>query len=514
MFLKSALLATAIAVAISGPAYATYAEGEAAFSQGNYRRAYQELEAPANQGDPRAQFMLGRMFTEGRGVNQDYVRAHMWLNLATTGGVTNARGYLDNLGSQMTGQQTAQAQEMARNWKPTTGAAQAGTSQAKTIDYSVRNTQILLNRLGHPAGVEDGAMGGSTRSGISSYQRAKGIYPDGRLTQGLFDKIAVDAGYAGNAGAGTDAANVRANQSGATVNQVAEVQTQLRALDYDTGTVTGRMNAQTEAAIREYEADAGMRVTGRADAELLERLVADGKKSESRETHMVRRAQKRLDQLGYETGSADGKLDWRTRNAVRKFQADKGMAVDGQVDRELLDALHASVRDRSGPKAESGTADRATVMKIETALNRQGYNAGIEDGWADDRTQAAIRQYQQDWKLSANGQASTELLDHIQGKHGSADVTSPATITDIERELVARGYRVGAVDGRIDGELRNAVRTWQTDSRVTVNGELDETLLADIRASKVTRAQTTPNDAAGALIRGITDSILGNTTRQ
>lgn len=508
MSLKTALLVTAITVAISGPAYATYAEGELALNQGNYGRAYQELEAPANQGDAKAQYLLGRMYMDGLGVSQDYVTAHMWLNLATTGGVANARTYRDTVGSRMPLTQVARAQEMARNWKPTAGAVRADTSQAATIGYSVINAQRLLNQLGHPAGVAGGAMGGSTRAGIRSYQRAKGIYADGRLTQNLFEKIAADAGYAGNGR--SNGANSNTDTSSDYARQVATVQTKLRDLDYDVTSVNGRMNAETEAAIREYEADVGMRVTGRVDAELLKRLDADGNKADRREAHMVRRAQRGLDQLGYDIGSVDGKMGWSTRNAVRKYQADQGLAVDGRVDAKLLDALHASVQGRSGPKETDRASDRKTVMKIESALNRQGYNAGVEDGRVDARAQAAIRQYQQDWGMSVNGQPSESLLAHIQNPPSSGRGVSPALVTDIERELYSRGYQVGAVDGRVDGELRNAVRTWQTDSRVTVNGELDGALLADIRASNVTRNGTTPNNPAGALIQGIADSILGN----
>jgi hypothetical protein len=62
----------------------------------------------------------------------------------------------------------------------------------------------------------------------------------------------------------------------------------------------------------------------------------------------------------------------------------------------------------------------------------------------------------------------------------------------------------------IYGQLRYAVRTWQSDAQVEVNGELDEALLADIRASNVTRAEVSPRDAAGALIQGITGTILEN----
>jgi|GEM_PF-2239891 peptidoglycan hydrolase-like protein with peptidoglycan-binding domain len=506
MYLRTALLAATVAFAISGPALAAYAEGEAAFNQGNYWRAYQELETPAKQGDQRAQYLLGRMYMEGRGVSQDYVQAHMWLNLATAGAVAEARAYRDQVASRMTSQQIAAAQEMARTWRPGAGASQAGPARPETIAYSVRNAQRLLNRLGYTAGSEDGAMGGSTQAAIRAYQRAKGIDANGRLTQDLFDRIAVDAGYAGNARAGTGNGT---DESGGFSRLVADVQAKLRAMDYNVSGVSGRMNAETQAAIQEYEADVGLRATGRADAALLSRLEADEQKAEQRDSRMVRRAQRKLESLGYDVGSADGKMDWRTDNAVRKFQADHvGLEVDGKVDRELLAALDASLRARSGSERKDRNVERETVLKIEAALNQQGYDAGAEDGRIDERAQAAIGQYQKEWGLAVDGQASADLLAHIQNPPTSGRAISPALVTDIERELAARGYQVGTVDGRADGDLRNAVRTWQSDAQITVDGELDEALLAEIRASRATRAETTPRDAASTLIQGIADSLL------
>jgi uncharacterized protein len=57
------------------------------------------------------------MYKEGKGVPQDYVYAHMWFNLAAeqNPGSTRAR---DDIASKMTADQIAQAQQLAREWKP------------------------------------------------------------------------------------------------------------------------------------------------------------------------------------------------------------------------------------------------------------------------------------------------------------------------------------------------------------------------------------------------------------
>ena len=59
------------------------------------------------------------MYTNGQGVPQDYVLAHMRFNLATAQG--NFKGAVegrDNVASKMTPALIGEAQKLAREWKP------------------------------------------------------------------------------------------------------------------------------------------------------------------------------------------------------------------------------------------------------------------------------------------------------------------------------------------------------------------------------------------------------------
>ena len=67
----------------------------------------------ANQGFATAQYNLGFMYRAGRGVPQDHVAAHMWLDLA------GAESLRDDVAAGMTPEQIAEAQRLAREWKPT-----------------------------------------------------------------------------------------------------------------------------------------------------------------------------------------------------------------------------------------------------------------------------------------------------------------------------------------------------------------------------------------------------------
>jgi TPR repeat protein len=77
----------------------------------------------AERGDPGAQVDLGLMYHHGQVVPQDYVIAHVWFNLAAASGDNDNRKIAaelrDDVAKQMTPAQIAQAQKLAREWKPT-----------------------------------------------------------------------------------------------------------------------------------------------------------------------------------------------------------------------------------------------------------------------------------------------------------------------------------------------------------------------------------------------------------
>ena len=72
----------------------------------------------ADQSNPQAQYALGFMYANGRGVPKDYVQSHMWFSLAASGGGTDAINSLNEVASKMTPEQIAEAQRLAREWKP------------------------------------------------------------------------------------------------------------------------------------------------------------------------------------------------------------------------------------------------------------------------------------------------------------------------------------------------------------------------------------------------------------
>jgi len=91
----------------------------------DYEQAVYWYSKSAEQGySSEAQNYLGEMYRDGRGVTQNYVQAHKWFNIAFVDedlrlaktGYVSARENIDNIEKEMSKEQIAEAQRLAREW--------------------------------------------------------------------------------------------------------------------------------------------------------------------------------------------------------------------------------------------------------------------------------------------------------------------------------------------------------------------------------------------------------------
>jgi uncharacterized protein len=102
-----------------------YAEGRGVPQ--DYSEALKWWRQAAEQDEPKAQYNLGVMYEAGQGAPQDYVQAHMWFDLAASRffaaseeeKLDAATRYRDHVAAKMTPDQIAEAQRLAREWRPT-----------------------------------------------------------------------------------------------------------------------------------------------------------------------------------------------------------------------------------------------------------------------------------------------------------------------------------------------------------------------------------------------------------
>jgi len=79
----------------------------------------EKAELAAQTAMPDALFELGMLYATGRDVDADLVAAHKWFNLAAARGNRSALSYRLELAREMSSEQVAEAQKLAREWLQT-----------------------------------------------------------------------------------------------------------------------------------------------------------------------------------------------------------------------------------------------------------------------------------------------------------------------------------------------------------------------------------------------------------
>src|SRR5580765_7101029 len=91
---------------LAGP----WEDGMAAYNRGDYVPAIRLFRPLAEQGNPKAQSVIGVMYRKGQGVAKSSVRAFMWFGLAAKRGDARAKAELRQVSERMTSAEVSEAQ--------------------------------------------------------------------------------------------------------------------------------------------------------------------------------------------------------------------------------------------------------------------------------------------------------------------------------------------------------------------------------------------------------------------
>jgi len=135
----------------------------------------------------------------------------------------------------------------------------------------------------------------------------------------------------------------------------------------------------------------------------------------------------------------------------------------------------------------------AYIDSLHEELMAHGYDPGPNDGHVGERFVHAVRDYQHDADLPVTGVLTKALLDHL--KFAQPRIERMARLspdaphesdrarltTAVQQELAARGYYTYKVDGIAGPITREAIRHFQRDAGLHIDGKLDPTLLVEMR---------------------------------
>lgn len=202
------------------------------------------------------------------------------------------------------------------------------------------------------------------------------------------------------------------------------------------------------------------------------RVEAASMKQGSRGSN-VKQLQQNLIGLGYLEGSADGSYGSGTKAAVKEFQRDFGLSVDGNAGEATQSAL------------------RSAVVRLQVELKARGYTPGSADGKFGGKTKKALQAYQEDNNLDKTGAADSDTWAAINRGTSGMKVaslrrgSSGTQVKYLQRALIGLGYLDGMADGQYGSKTAAAVREYQRDFGLGVDGNAGRNTMISIKNTVV-----------------------------
>lgn len=246
------------------------------------------------------------------------------------------------------------------------------------VGSTVRAMQNRLIQLEYYDGIASGVYDSATRTAIKNFQKAHGLKETGNaditLRKLMFSEEALSL---------SDYNKVRMIKSGEKGDAVRLVQQQLKTLGYLDGSIDGRYGQAMKNAVKLFYEAHGMDESSSRVTTEMRSLLNDGKAvslsayywttpvKNGDKSEPVRKLQERLSDLGYFTGSVNGRYGSDTVSAVQLFQLAHGLEVTGEADantRSVMNsdqAISKSVYD----EGLKGIEDETRAEKIERLIS-------------------------------------------------------------------------------------------------------------------------------------------------
>jgi peptidoglycan hydrolase-like protein with peptidoglycan-binding domain len=141
----------------------------------------------------------------------------------------------------------------------------------------------------------------------------------------------------------------------------------------------------------------------------------------------------------------------------------------------------------------------ADIEEVQRQLLATGHYRGLVDGVTGNRTRLAIEAYQRDNNLPVSAIVTPELIEHIrftakfaaaaeytastdQSVPKAASTASAETtrMISIQKALADLGYQPGEATGSVNAATRSAIRKFETENSLAVDGEIDDRVLAQL----------------------------------
>ncbi len=361
------------------------------------------------------------------------------------------------------------------------------TMKLNNTGVLVGELQERLKELGYYKGAVNNKYDTATKSAVAAFQKKNGLKADGLAGADTRDLLSSPEAMPADATPTPKATEAPSPtpepvwvvpttnvQEGSKGTDAKNVQTRLKDLGYYRGNLDGNFGRASVNALKSFQTNNGLKADGKAGKDTYKKLYsADAVPFAVPETPTptpvlteapeqqsssfwstlragmtgsdVKQLQENLIQLGYLTGKADGKYGVKTVAAVRAFQKANNLTQDGVAGEKTLKAVYSGTAKEAETvftTTESGntqTASASTSLKqgskgtevknLQNQLISLGYLTGKADGVYGRLTTAAIKAFQKDNKLTADGIAGKKTLAKLNSSSAAATAKPQATAT-------------------------------------------------------------------------------------
>ena len=139
------------------------------------------------------------------------------------------------------------------------------------------------------------------------------------------------------------------------------------------------------------------------------------------------------------------------------------------------------------------TALRNAVVRLQAELKNFGFTPGSADGHFGNKTKQAVKAFQTQWGLKTNGIAGAAVHRQIDsasgGMRAGASVRKGSSGTQVrylQQALIGLGFLTGSADGRYGPATAEAVRRYQSAYGLTPDGNAGPNTMTSLKNTVVT----------------------------
>lgn len=281
---------------------------------------------------------------------------------------------------------------------------------------------------------------------------------------------------------------------------IPDVQERLMILWYmDQDEPTDYFGNITKNALRTFQRRNELEVTGRLDPATYELLMSNDAKAYlcmiGDSGQDVVAVKQRLYELGY-IDTKKGGFDEAMEAGVKEFQAANNLSVDGKVGRNTKEALY---NPECVPKAFNIGDSGDNILLYQNRLQKLGYLTTEPDGIYGTDTQMAVRRFQEQNSLIADGYLGPITRDALMSDDAVGNALSysmhGSDVKNVQQRLYELNYlRAKNINSYYTSLTEKAVKLFQKNNGLTVDGKVGRHTMNVLFSDDAVRASSPVTD--------------------